>query len=173
MGKFYIKTFGCQMNVCDSQKMAGILHSLGYDRAGTLEQADVVIVNTCSVRAKPDNKAYSFIGSLRALKKKNPATIVAVGGCIPQKEGRKLLRFSHVDLVFGTYNFARLKELIERARRERVVEVLSSRLQRRGNCPLWTATLKTPMLRMLQCKGVATGFALTASFHTQGGRKEA
>jgi len=69
MKKFYIKTFGCQMNVNDSQKMAGLLKSAGYEKAEKVEEADVIIVNTCSVRAKPDNKAYSFIGNLKRIKK--------------------------------------------------------------------------------------------------------
>ena len=67
--KYFIKTFGCQMNVNDSEKMAGLLEGLGYERAESPEEAEVIIVNTCSVRAKPDNKAYSFIGNLKRIKR--------------------------------------------------------------------------------------------------------
>ncbi|RUM43482.1 MAG: tRNA (N6-isopentenyl adenosine(37)-C2)-methylthiotransferase MiaB, partial [Desulfurobacterium sp.] len=80
MKRFYIKTFGCQMNVNDSEKMAGILRDMGYEKAESPEEADVIIVNTCSVRAKPDNKAFSFIGSLKKIKKRKPETVIAVAG---------------------------------------------------------------------------------------------
>ncbi|WP_163327938.1 tRNA (N6-isopentenyl adenosine(37)-C2)-methylthiotransferase MiaB [Desulfurobacterium thermolithotrophum] len=136
MKKFYIKTFGCQMNVNDSEKMAGILRSLGYEKTDLPEEADLIIVNTCSVRAKPDNKAYSFIGNLKKIKKEKPETIIAVGGCVPQKEKESILRFKHVDLVFGTFNFMKIGELIERAKKERVVEILNSKIPEEDKVPL-------------------------------------
>ena len=128
--KFYIKTFGCQMNVSDSEKMAGILKRAGYTPAGTPEEADVVIVNTCSVRAKPDNKAYSFIGKLSALKERKPFTL-AVAGCIPQKESEELIkRYPKIDLIFGTYNFHRVDKLLERLNvRKPLIEVLQERTE--------------------------------------------
>ena len=144
MKKFYIKTFGCQMNVNDSEKIAGILRNLGYEKAGSPEEADVIIVNTCSVRAKPDNKAYSFIGNLKRIKKEKPDTIIAVGGCVPQKEKNSILRFEHVDLVFGTFNFMKIDELIERARKERVVEVLNSKIPEEDRVPLIDSYLENP-----------------------------
>jgi len=101
--KFFIKTFGCQMNVADSEKMAGILRGLGYAQAESVEDADVVIVNTCSVREKPDNKAYSFIGKVQSLKREGRNVVLAVGGCVPQKEKDSLLkRYPGMDLIFGT-----------------------------------------------------------------------
>jgi tRNA-2-methylthio-N6-dimethylallyladenosine synthase len=143
--RFYIKTFGCQMNVNDSEKMAGLLRDLGYQKAESPEEADLVIVNTCSVRAKPDNKAYSFIGNLKRLKKKKPHLRVAVAGCVPQKEKEQILRFEHVDLVFGTFNFVKLPQLLERVEKEgKVVEVLSSRIPEEERVPLIDSYLENP-----------------------------
>ncbi|ADY73694.1 (Dimethylallyl)adenosine tRNA methylthiotransferase miaB [Desulfurobacterium thermolithotrophum DSM 11699] len=144
MKKFYIKTFGCQMNVNDSEKMAGILRSLGYEKTDLPEEADLIIVNTCSVRAKPDNKAYSFIGNLKKIKKEKPETIIAVGGCVPQKEKESILRFKHVDLVFGTFNFMKIGELIKRAKKERVVEILNSKIPEEDKVPLIDSYLENP-----------------------------
>jgi tRNA-2-methylthio-N6-dimethylallyladenosine synthase len=143
--KFFIKTFGCQMNVNDSEKMAGLLRDLGYQKADSPEEADLVIVNTCSVRAKPDNKAYSFIGNLKRLKREKPELKVAVAGCVPQKEKEQILRFEHVDLVFGTFNFVRLPQLLERVEKEgKVVEVLSSRIPEEERVPLIDSYLENP-----------------------------
>jgi len=143
--KYYIKTFGCQMNVNDSEKMGGLLESLGYERAESAEEADVIIVNTCSVRAKPDNKAFSFIGNLKRLKRKKPETVIAVAGCVPQKEREQILRFNHVNLVFGTFNFVRLPELLKRVREEgRVVEILNSKIPDEEKIPLIETSLQNP-----------------------------
>ena len=143
--RYFIKTFGCQMNVNDSEKMAGLLEGMGYEKAETPEEADVIIVNTCSVRAKPDNKAYSFIGNLKRIKKKNPETVIAVAGCVPQKEKEQILRFNHVDLVFGTFNFVKLPQLLERVKKEgRVVEVLQSRIPEEEKIPLIESSLENP-----------------------------
>jgi len=144
-GRYYIKTFGCQMNVYDSEKMGGLLESLGFEKAESPEEADVIVVNTCSVRAKPDNKAFSFIGELKRLKKKDPSKIVAVGGCVPQKEN--FLRFDHVDLIFGTFNFIKLPELLERVKKEkRVVEILNSRIPEEEKIPLVESSLENPFV---------------------------
>ncbi len=145
--RYFIKTFGCQMNVNDSEKMAGLLEGMGYERAETPEEADVIIVNTCSVRAKPDNKAYSFIGNLKRIKKKKPETVVAVAGCVPQKEREQILRFNHVDLVFGTFNFVKLPQLLEKVKKEgRVVEILQSRIPEEERIPLIDSSLENPFV---------------------------
>ena len=145
--RYFIKTFGCQMNVNDSEKMAGLLEGMGYERAETPEEADIIIVNTCSVRAKPDNKAYSFIGNLKRIKKKKPETVVAVAGCVPQKEREQILRFNHVDLVFGTFNFVKLPQLLERVKKEgRVVEILQSRIPEEERIPLIESSLENPFV---------------------------
>ncbi len=143
--KYYIKTFGCQMNVNDSEKMGGLLESMGYEKASSPEEADVIIVNTCSVRAKPDNKAYSFIGNLKRVKKKKPKTIVAVAGCVPQKEREQILKFKHVDLVFGTFNFVKLPQLLERVEKEgRTIEILNSKIPEEEKIPLIESSLENP-----------------------------
>ncbi|RUM90468.1 MAG: tRNA (N6-isopentenyl adenosine(37)-C2)-methylthiotransferase MiaB [Thermovibrio sp.] len=143
--KYYIKTFGCQMNVNDSEKMGGLLESMGYEKASSPEEADVIIVNTCSVRAKPDNKAYSFIGNLKRVKKKKPKTIVAVAGCVPQKEREQILKFNHVDLVFGTFNFVKLPQLLERVKKEgRTIEILNSKIPEEEKIPLIESSLENP-----------------------------
>jgi tRNA-2-methylthio-N6-dimethylallyladenosine synthase len=143
--KFFIKTFGCQMNVNDSEKMAGLLKEMGYEKALSPEEADLIIVNTCSVRAKPDNKAYSFIGNLKRLKRKKPHLTVAVAGCVPQKEKEQILRFQHVDLVFGTFNFVKLPQLLQRVKeRGKVVEVLNSVIPEEEKLPLIEPLLENP-----------------------------
>lgn len=114
----YIKTYGCQMNEHDTQRMYTMLNSLGYTPVETSEDADVILVNTCSVRANPENKVYSFLGALRPLKQRKPELIVGVAGCVAQQVGKTLLnREPLVDFVFGPDNLFRLPEFIEAARR--------------------------------------------------------
>jgi len=132
------------MNVNDSEKMAGMLQNLGYEKAESPEEADVIIVNTCSVRAKPDNKAYSFIGDLKRIKKQKSSTLIAVAGCVPQKEREQILRFEHVDLVFGTFNFIRLPKLLQKAKTERTVEILEEKIPEEDLIPLIDSYLENP-----------------------------
>jgi len=107
----YINTIGCQMNVYDSDRIAGLLHPLGYRRTDTLDQADLVVVNTCAIREKAEQKAFSFLGRLAELKRKRPEMIIAVGGCVAQQEGRQILkRAPYLDLVFGTGAVGRLPQ---------------------------------------------------------------
>ena len=80
--KAFIRTYGCQMNEHDSQRMAVILRSAGYEMTEDMEEASLILVNTCSVRRNPENKVFSFLGTLRPLKEKNPALIIGVGGCV-------------------------------------------------------------------------------------------
>lgn len=109
----YIKTYGCQMNEHDTQRMLVMLEAQGFVPADTPETADIILVNTCSVRANPENKVYSYLGALRPLKKKNPSLIVGVAGCVAQQAGEALLaREPIVDLVFGPDNLFALPELI-------------------------------------------------------------
>jgi tRNA-2-methylthio-N6-dimethylallyladenosine synthase len=117
MGKkyLYIQTIGCQMNVYDSERMARLLRPLGYDLASIPEEADVILANTCTIRAKAEHKAFSFLGRVVGLKQKNPNLMIGIGGCVAQQEGDKILnRVPMVDLVFGTHAVGRLPELIER-----------------------------------------------------------
>ena len=125
----YINTIGCQMNVYDSAQIAIQLSALGYQQTSTLEKADLVILNTCSVRAKAEQKAFSFLGRLARLKKKKPAMIIGVGGCVAQQEGAGILRrVPHLDLVFGTQVIERLPEMVARieTKRCRIVDVAMS-----------------------------------------------
>ncbi|UCD70517.1 MAG: tRNA (N6-isopentenyl adenosine(37)-C2)-methylthiotransferase MiaB [Syntrophobacterales bacterium] len=113
-GKFvYLKTFGCQMNVHDSEKMLSILAEHNYRPTEDIHRADIILLNTCSVRAKPEQKVYSALGRLERLKEKNHHLIIGVGGCVAQQEGERLLdRIGYLDLVFGTHNLHRLPDLI-------------------------------------------------------------
>ena len=112
---FYIYTIGCQMNVYDSEQMAMALAPLGYVPAPSAGDADLVIVNTCSVRSKAEQKAFSILGRLEEAKRRRPGLMVAVGGCVAQQEGGRILkRAPHIDLIFGTRAIHRLAELVRR-----------------------------------------------------------
>ena len=110
---YYIETFGCQMNDRDSEIMAQLL-SENYLPAHDIEQSDVVVVNTCSIREKAQQKAFSLLGRLKILKKKNKDMVIAVVGCVAQQEGEKLLsRMPYIDLVMGTQSIYNLPALLE------------------------------------------------------------
>ncbi|MEE9253007.1 MAG: tRNA (N6-isopentenyl adenosine(37)-C2)-methylthiotransferase MiaB [Thermodesulfobacteriota bacterium] len=116
----YIETYGCQMNDYDSSRIRAALNLEVVDDP---RDADVVIINTCSIRDKADHKAFSSVGRLKRLKRNNPLVILGVGGCAAQLYGEKLLeRNPHLDLVFGTRNIPMLPKLISELRRERRVE---------------------------------------------------
>ena len=123
-GKAYIRTYGCQMNEHDSHRMKAVLSGEGYTFTEDPNEASLILVNTCSVRANPENKVYSFVGSIRELKQANPDLIVGVAGCVAQQEGESILkRDKSVDMVFGPDNYFRLPEMIGAVKRgERVCE---------------------------------------------------
>ena len=109
----FIKTFGCQMNEHDSEKIHRILGDHNYKTTENINNADLVLLNTCSIREKAEHKVYSSLGRLRRLKDKNPKLIIGVGGCVAQQEGEKLLhRVPYLDIVFGTHNIHKLPEFI-------------------------------------------------------------
>jgi tRNA-2-methylthio-N6-dimethylallyladenosine synthase len=111
--RVFIKTMGCQMNVNDSDLMARALASAGYETIPTPKGADLILVNTCAIREKAEQKVYSFLGRLAALKAKNPGLLIAVAGCVAQNQGDAVFsRAPHVDLVLGTHETARLPELV-------------------------------------------------------------
>jgi tRNA-2-methylthio-N6-dimethylallyladenosine synthase len=117
--KVYIKTFGCQMNVYDSERMADLLAARGMAETAAMEEADVIVLNTCHIREKAAEKVYSDLGRLRALKerrrKAGKATVLAVAGCVAQAEGAEIVRREPaVDLVVGPQSYHRLGELIAR-----------------------------------------------------------
>ena len=122
----YLNTIGCQMNVYDSEQIAMRLVALGYQQTSSLEKADLVIVNTCTIRAKAEQKAFSFLGRLARLKKKKPGLITGVGGCVAQQEGEKIFkRIPYLDLVFGTQAIDRLPYLIQKIEKKhcRIVDI--------------------------------------------------
>ena len=111
--KVHIATFGCQMNVDDSERMTAALAGQGYLPIDGPEGADLIIINTCSVRAKAEDKACSFLGRLKKHKRANPGLKIAMAGCLAQQDGKKLLhRFPHLDLVMGTGAVNRVAELV-------------------------------------------------------------
>jgi len=116
--KVFIKTFGCQMNEYDSDKMADVLNaSDGLVKTDTPEDADVILLNTCSVREKASEKVFSDLGRLRELKKKNPDLLIGVGGCVASQEGDAIIkRAPYVDVVFGPQTLHRLPQLIDARR---------------------------------------------------------
>ncbi len=116
-GKLYIRTFGCQMNVKDSERAAGMLIERGFERAEAPEDADVLLVNTCSVREKPEQKVFGALGRWKAIKERRPEAVMGVMGCVAQQFGEEFLnRVPHLDFVMGTGMVHRLPELVERAR---------------------------------------------------------
>ena len=123
---YLIRTFGCQMNEHDSERIAGLLEADGMEPTDDVETADVVVLNTCCIRENADNKLYGNLGHLKALKDLRPELQIAVGGCLAQKD-RELVqqRAPHTDVVFGTHNVGSAAALLERARLEGpVMEIL-------------------------------------------------
>jgi tRNA-2-methylthio-N6-dimethylallyladenosine synthase len=123
---FHIRTFGCQMNEHDSERLAGLLVADGLEPTDDVEGADVVVLNTCCIRENADNKLYGHLGWLKSLQERRPGMQIAVGGCLAQKDGETVRRRAgHVDVVFGTHNLAAAPALLRRAAAEGpVVEVL-------------------------------------------------
>lgn len=112
---YYIKTYGCQMNVHESEKLAGMLKSLNYEETNDMANADVIVFNTCCIRDAAEQKVLGNIGAVKKLKKLNPNLIVAVCGCMAQEDGRKELfkeKYPHVSIVFGTHNLHMFKEYL-------------------------------------------------------------
>lgn len=127
-GKFFIRTFGCQMNVNDSEKIAGLLASEGFEPTADVASADFVFVNTCAVREKAASKLYHSLSRLKKLKAKKPALRIGVGGCVAQLEGEKILeRAGHVDLLVGTHTLHRVPDLLREADGRRALVDLDRR----------------------------------------------
>jgi tRNA-2-methylthio-N6-dimethylallyladenosine synthase len=118
MPRFLIRTHGCQMNVHDSEKVANLLHHHGYRSAVELDDADLLILNTCSIREKAEHRLYSELGLLRSWKAAGTGRVLGVAGCVAQQEGDRILRrFRQVDFVFGTHNLRFVPAMVEAARR--------------------------------------------------------
>ncbi|HID29314.1 MAG TPA: tRNA (N6-isopentenyl adenosine(37)-C2)-methylthiotransferase MiaB [Desulfobacterales bacterium] len=126
--RVHIVTMGCQMNVYDSEQMLRLLVPLNYRPTSELKKADLILLNTCSIREKAEHKVYSFLGRLVRVKRRRPHIIIGVGGCVAQQEGYRLAeRAPHVDMVFGTFALGRLPSLIQQVenRRKQVVDIAS------------------------------------------------
>jgi tRNA-2-methylthio-N6-dimethylallyladenosine synthase len=126
---YVVETYGCQMNVHDSERIAGLLDEAGFTPVEPGVQADIVVFNTCAVRENADNKLYGNLSFLAPIKKANPHMQIAVGGCLAQKDQATILKKApYVDVVFGTHNVGSLPVLLERARieEESQIEILES-----------------------------------------------
>ncbi len=127
---YIIKTYGCQGNLADSEKIAGILEAMGYSAVDLEEHADIIVFNTCAIRENAENRVFGELGRIKGLKQINPDLLMIVSGCMPQEENvvqRILTKYTQVDIVFGTHNIHKLGEYIYSAylSKERVVEVFS------------------------------------------------
>ncbi len=121
--KYYIETWGCQMNEEDSEKLSGMLKRIGYTRTENKEEAGIILFNTCCVRENAENKVFGNLGALKKLKKKNPDLIIGICGCMMQQEGmadKILKKFPYVNIVFGTHNAYKFPEYLNRVRTEGV-----------------------------------------------------
>jgi tRNA-2-methylthio-N6-dimethylallyladenosine synthase len=145
MAKLHLITYGCQMNEYDSERVAGLLREHRYELTDNETEADLILVNTCAIREKAEDKVFSKLGQLRELKHRNPALVVGVMGCMAQLHDRAIpSRAPVVDLVFGSPAIGRVGELVDRARREhgRVVET--------GEGPLVKITSRPPAASRLK-----------------------
>lgn len=112
--KYLIQTYGCQMNEHDSEAIIGIAEELGYTKANSHEEADLIILNTCAIRENAENRVFGELGRLKPLKRTNPDLILGVCGCMSQEEkvvNQIMEKHQHVDLVFGTHNIYRLQNI--------------------------------------------------------------
>ncbi len=115
--RYHLTTFGCQMNEHDSERMTGLLESLGYDAVGTRDEADLILFNTCTIRASADDRFFGNLGDARRIKRERPDVVVAVGGCWAQSQKQQVFeQFPWVDIAFGPGEVTRLGELVARER---------------------------------------------------------
>ena len=122
--RYEVRTFGCQMNVHDSERISGLLEDAGYVAAADGDEPDLVVFNTCAVRENADNKLYGNLSHLAPIKRGKPGMQIAVGGCLAQKDRETIIRRAPwVDVVFGTHNIGSLPALLARARAEREAQV--------------------------------------------------
>ncbi len=126
--KYHIVTYGCQMNVHESEKIAGILRRLNYEQGEGIEDADIIVFNTCCIRENAENHAFGNIGALKKLKKQKPNLLIAVGGCMTQEKGKTDVlkkKFPFIDIMFGTLNLEELEELIKlkKQQKKKVIKI--------------------------------------------------
>ncbi|WAA11256.1 tRNA (N6-isopentenyl adenosine(37)-C2)-methylthiotransferase MiaB [Fervidibacillus albus] len=160
--KFYIRTYGCQMNEHDTEVMAGIFVELGYEPTENTDDADVILLNTCAIRENAENRVFGELGHLKSLKLEKPDLLLGVCGCMAQEEGvvnRILQKHQHVDMVFGTHNIHRLPNILKEAymSKEMVVEVWSKEGDVVENLPkLRTGNIKAWVNIMYGCDKFCT-----------------
>lgn len=127
MKKFFINTYGCQMNVHESEKLAGILFRRGYERAQSNEDADIILLNTCCIRETAETRILGNLGMIKKIKEKRPDVIVGICGCMPQKPGNAEMlkkRCPFIDIIFGTFNMYKLDEYLDAAENhEKISEI--------------------------------------------------
>lgn len=126
--KYFIRTYGCQMNVHDSEEIKGILENLGFKETEEVEKADIVVLNTCAIRENAHDKVFGFLGRLKHLKKDKPELMICIGGCMPQEEGVANLlkeKYPFVNIVFGTHNINDLGSMILEESKKQQIEVYS------------------------------------------------
>ncbi|CDF11499.1 (Dimethylallyl)adenosine tRNA methylthiotransferase MiaB [Mycoplasma sp. CAG:776] len=126
--KYFIRTYGCQMNVHDSEEIKGILENLGFKETEEIENADIVVLNTCAIRENAHDKVFGFLGRLKHLKKDKPELMICIGGCMPQEEGVASLlkeKYPFVNIVFGTHNINDLGSMILKKSQKQQIEVYS------------------------------------------------
>jgi tRNA-2-methylthio-N6-dimethylallyladenosine synthase len=147
----YLKTFGCQMNEHDSERIMGILSKMGYSETENPENADLALLNTCSIREKADQKAYSDLGRMEKVKQKNPSLIIGVAGCMAKQEGSRIFhRSPGVDLIFNSKNIWRLPLLLEavQKRKEKIAALEDTPYlkpypsQRQGKIKAWVSIME-------------------------------
>ena len=130
--KYFIVTYGCQMNVHDSEKIAGILESKGYSACECREEADIIVFNTCAIREGAEDRVFGNVGALKKLKKQRPNLIIVVCGCMTQKKQTALLmkeKFPFVDIIIGTFNMPKLSEYIDQVtvqKKKRLINIFES-----------------------------------------------
>ena len=118
MKQYYIFTYGCQMNESDSERLAHQLETAGYTNTENFEEADLIILNTCCVRETAEHKIYGRIGELKHLKEKNKNLIIAITGCMAQKNQADMFkRAPHIDIVLGTHNLRHINEMVAEVQR--------------------------------------------------------
>ncbi len=126
--KYHIVTYGCQMNLHESEKIAGVLRRMGYEETNTTSDADIIVFNTCCIRENAENHAFGNIGALKRLKREKPSLMIVVGGCMTQEQGKTEIlakKFPFIDIMFGTLNLEELEALIrqKRSQKKKVIRI--------------------------------------------------
>lgn len=153
-GKLFVKTFGCQMNEYDSDKMLDVLHaSHGLQSTATADDADVILVNTCSIREKAQEKLFSELGRWRLLKEKNPRLVIGVGGCVASQEGDQIWqRAPYVDMIFGPQTLHRLPDMYREvlAGQRKVVDISFPEIEKFDRLPEPRASGATAFVSIME-----------------------